>query len=144
MRSIFSLVVLVLMAPDCLAHGGGLDKHGCHNDRKSGGYHCHRASVPAPASALPAGPTSPSAVSRRSGASHEATEVPIASAVKAGSAAEAATHGGQVWLGDNAARIYFKAGCEASRLIPSSRVVKIEKEDTLKAMGYVRSSEPGC
>lgn len=24
------------------AHGGGLDGFGCHNDRKHGGYHCHR------------------------------------------------------------------------------------------------------
>jgi hypothetical protein len=25
-----------------VAHGGGLDGRGCHNDRKNGGYHCHR------------------------------------------------------------------------------------------------------
>lgn len=31
------------------AHGGGLDKYGCHNDRKRGGYHCHRG-VSAPVS----------------------------------------------------------------------------------------------
>jgi hypothetical protein len=24
------------------AHGGGLDAHGCHHDRKHGGYHCHQ------------------------------------------------------------------------------------------------------
>jgi len=24
------------------AHGGGLDKYGCHRDRKAGTYHCHR------------------------------------------------------------------------------------------------------
>lgn len=29
------------------AHGGGLNAEGCHNDRKRGGYHCHRGS-PAP------------------------------------------------------------------------------------------------
>jgi hypothetical protein len=23
-------------------HGGGLDAYGCHNNRKTGGYHCHR------------------------------------------------------------------------------------------------------
>ena len=23
-------------------HGGGLDGYGCHNNRKAGGYHCHR------------------------------------------------------------------------------------------------------
>lgn len=26
-----------------LAHGGGLNSDGCHNDRKKGGYHCHGA-----------------------------------------------------------------------------------------------------
>jgi hypothetical protein len=26
-------------------HGGGLDGYGCHNNRKSGGYHCHRGSL---------------------------------------------------------------------------------------------------
>jgi len=25
------------------AHGGGLNAEGCHNDRKNGGYHCHRS-----------------------------------------------------------------------------------------------------
>ena len=24
------------------AHGGGLDKDGCHNDRRAGEYHCHQ------------------------------------------------------------------------------------------------------
>ena len=24
------------------AHPGGLNAEGCHNDRKNGGYHCHR------------------------------------------------------------------------------------------------------
>ena len=23
-------------------YGGGLDAYGCHNNRKTGGYHCHR------------------------------------------------------------------------------------------------------
>ena len=26
------------------AHGGGLDASGCHNNHKTGGYHCHRPS----------------------------------------------------------------------------------------------------
>jgi endonuclease YncB( thermonuclease family) len=25
------------------AHGGGLNAEGCHNDRRNGGYHCHRS-----------------------------------------------------------------------------------------------------
>jgi len=31
------------------AHGGGLDKNGCHHDRKNGSYHCHRGGGAAPA-----------------------------------------------------------------------------------------------
>ena len=36
------------------AHGGGLNAEGCHNDRKNGGYHCHRAS----GNSRPSGPVS--------------------------------------------------------------------------------------
>ncbi|WP_423213590.1 YHYH domain-containing protein [Rivibacter subsaxonicus] len=28
------------------AHGGGLNSDGCHNNRKTGDYHCHRAPTP--------------------------------------------------------------------------------------------------
>ena len=30
------------------AHGGGLNAEGCHTNRKTGDYHCHRAASPAP------------------------------------------------------------------------------------------------
>jgi hypothetical protein len=33
---------LVVAAGRAAAHGGGLDKQGCHQDRKNGGYHCHK------------------------------------------------------------------------------------------------------
>ena len=42
------LAVLPAVADNAWAHGGGLNKDGCHNDRKNGGYHCHRASNPVP------------------------------------------------------------------------------------------------
>jgi len=45
------------------AHGGGLDRNGCHNDRRNGGYHCHRgAPAPAPSYGLSSGvgPDAPS------------------------------------------------------------------------------------
>lgn len=38
--SIFML--LATSSSSALAHGGGLDSYGCHNNRKHGGYHCHR------------------------------------------------------------------------------------------------------
>ncbi|WP_343055365.1 YHYH domain-containing protein [Sphingomonas aerophila] len=46
---VFSLPIIVgaLMAISPMssahAHSGGLDKNGCHRDRKNGGYHCHRS-----------------------------------------------------------------------------------------------------
>ncbi len=36
------LSAVVLTTGPVLAHGGGLDAHGCHHDRKNGGYHCHQ------------------------------------------------------------------------------------------------------
>lgn len=36
--------LLVLLAPSASAHGGGLNSEGCHNNRKTGDYHCHRGS----------------------------------------------------------------------------------------------------
>lgn len=36
---------LAVPMPSAQAHGGGLDANGCHNDRKRGDYHCHRAPV---------------------------------------------------------------------------------------------------
>lgn len=39
------------------AHGGGLNAEGCHNDRKNGGYHCHRAPAAARPQASPYGNT---------------------------------------------------------------------------------------
>lgn len=34
--------LLMLLAPAASAHGGGLNSEGCHNNRKTGDYHCHR------------------------------------------------------------------------------------------------------
>ena len=35
-------LAVLLLAPLAQAHPGGLNSEGCHNDRKNGGYHCHR------------------------------------------------------------------------------------------------------
>lgn len=43
--------VVILAAEGAHAHGGGLNKDGCHNNRKTGDYHCHRGparNTPAP------------------------------------------------------------------------------------------------
>ncbi|WP_347342359.1 excalibur calcium-binding domain-containing protein [Brevundimonas albigilva] len=36
-----------------VAHPGGLNSEGCHNDRKNGGYHCHRGSGGSPSTSRP-------------------------------------------------------------------------------------------
>jgi hypothetical protein len=35
-------------------HPGGLNSAGCHNNRKTGGYHCHRGPSASASSAVPA------------------------------------------------------------------------------------------
>ncbi|ROU08146.1 excalibur calcium-binding domain-containing protein [Lysobacter enzymogenes] len=51
-----ALLALLAAAPSAAsAHGGGLDRHGCHHDRRNGGYHCHRGGAPA-ATAVASGP----------------------------------------------------------------------------------------
>ena len=47
--------LLVLASGGVAAHGGGLNAEGCHNDRRNGGYHCHRA----PATSAPAASLAP-------------------------------------------------------------------------------------
>ena len=42
MKYLFILLTLSL-SEAVWSHGGGLNKDGCHNDRKNGGYHCHRS-----------------------------------------------------------------------------------------------------
>jgi hypothetical protein len=47
MRIQLLALVLFLIAPaSAIAHGGGLDANGCHTNRKTGDYHCHRAPAP--------------------------------------------------------------------------------------------------
>ncbi len=46
MRIILAIIALgagLGTAGSVCAHGGGLDKDGCHTNRKTGEYHCHRS-----------------------------------------------------------------------------------------------------
>lgn len=36
--------LLLAVATEGIAHPGSLNAEGCHNNRKTGDYHCHRAS----------------------------------------------------------------------------------------------------
>lgn len=42
MRALVAAVLLVSSTDAAIAHPGGLDASGCHNNRKTGDYHCHR------------------------------------------------------------------------------------------------------
>jgi len=43
---------LALASPVTFAHSGGLDSSGCHTNRKTGEYHCHRSPSATPASGV--------------------------------------------------------------------------------------------
>ena len=43
---IITVLMMLLLSIAIFSHGGRLNKEGCHNDRKNGGYHCHRSSTP--------------------------------------------------------------------------------------------------
>lgn len=48
MRKFQFILAAVLLAASgwAMAHGGGLNADGCHTNRKTGDYHCHRQQVP--------------------------------------------------------------------------------------------------
>jgi hypothetical protein len=48
------------------AHGGGLNAKGCHTNRKTGDYHCHRSPSPRPAR-QPESPAPPVRAGRQCG-----------------------------------------------------------------------------
>ena len=57
-RLALALAMTALIAPQVIAHGGGLDAQGCHTNSKTGDRHCHRSggSAPKPSSGLASGP----------------------------------------------------------------------------------------
>ena len=68
MRKPFCILLLAAAWPlAAAAHGGGLNAEGCHNNRKTGDYHCHRAARSTPT--RPASRAAPSAAPARQGGS---------------------------------------------------------------------------
>ena len=54
MRSTLPLLFALTLPVQADAHGGGLDRNGCHTNRKTGEYHCHGGSpVPSRSTLLP-------------------------------------------------------------------------------------------
>ena len=42
MKNLFISFLFYIFTFSIFPHGGGLNSEGCHNNRKTGGYHCHR------------------------------------------------------------------------------------------------------
>jgi len=76
MRSSLLLLGLAFVTGSpAFGHGGGLNAQGCHNNRKTGDYHCHRAAsapqAPRPVVSPPArGPASGVVKRSKSGICH--------------------------------------------------------------------------
>lgn len=49
---VFAFSLLFVSSP-LLAHGGGLDRNGCHTNRKTGDYHCHGGGLSTPPPSAP-------------------------------------------------------------------------------------------
>lgn len=64
------LIVLLSLAGMAMAHPGGLNKQGCHNNRQTGDYHCHRAPAAPSAPMRLAPPSEPSNPGNRPGTSY--------------------------------------------------------------------------
>lgn len=62
LRALGTTFAMILLQPcPAGAHPGGLNAEGCHNNRKTGDYHCHRAPAvqrTQQAAAMPAQPAS--------------------------------------------------------------------------------------
>ena len=41
-KNLFILFLFSIFTSSVFSHGGGLNSEGCHNNRKTGDYHCHR------------------------------------------------------------------------------------------------------
>ena len=49
---LLATIAILAMPVTAFAHGGGLNKEGCHNNRSTGDYHCHRGSSSSSSSSL--------------------------------------------------------------------------------------------
>ncbi len=107
MRTIIAIGAVILAsatgASDARAHGGGLDASGCHTNRKTGDYHCHRPQAAAVRLAAPAGSARPKA--RPSGGAY-------ANCAAARAAGAAPVRRGEPGDGPNLDRDGDGVGCE--------------------------------
>jgi hypothetical protein len=111
MRSTLPLLLLALalaLPIQTIAHGGGLDRNGCHTNRKTGEYHCHGGSPSPPRSSfLPESRRAPARSGDRGGA--------FANCDEARAAGAAPVHRGDPGYGPHLDRDNDGIGCEPYR-----------------------------
>jgi hypothetical protein len=111
-----SLIAIATCSADpTLAHGGGLDRHGCHHDRKRGGYHCHRGNASPPPSALDTAPARDFAPSNFAPARRPADGRAFANCSEARAAGAAPVRRGDPGYGPHLDRDGDGVGCEPRR-----------------------------
>ena len=112
MKRITIAMLALLCASDASAHGGGLNAEGCHTNRKTGDYHCHRAAANAAATYRP--PSTPStqlAPARQAPARGRA----FANCAEARAVGAAPVHRGDPGYGPHLDRDDDGIGCEPYR-----------------------------
>lgn len=105
-------VVSIIFPAATWAHGGGLDASGCHHNRKTGDYHCHRSTAqPAVtrAALAPGEAASPQALAP--GHDRPATR-PFANCAEARAAGAAPVRRGEPGYGPHLDRDNDGIGCE--------------------------------
>ncbi|MEO8366217.1 MAG: excalibur calcium-binding domain-containing protein [Pseudoxanthomonas sp.] len=109
------LLLAVAVLPGASAHGGGLDKQGCHHNRKTGEYHCHRGAGsprPAPSAEVDGNSFAPS---RAAPPHRQSRPRPFRNCTEARAAGAAPVHRGDPGYGAQLDRDNDGIGCEPYR-----------------------------
>lgn len=114
MRRVSCTTILLMSMVLCgaaHAHGGRLNAEGCHNNRKTGDYHCHRAAYQAPEPA----PSYRSANHLVPASDRTARTQPFANCAQARAAGAAPVRRGEPGYGPHLDRDGDGIGCESYR-----------------------------
>jgi hypothetical protein len=154
------LGVVLALAPGALwAHGGGLNAEGCHTNRKTGDYHCHRAPsaptryTPSPTYLAPAPRTTPSAraaptqpVERAAvqALAQPSAQPPNASQLGQVTAISLAETASKMFVGDMSTREYFPTGCRLAQQVRVGDALLFHTAEQAQRLGFSRTTRQGC
>ncbi|MBK8199251.1 MAG: excalibur calcium-binding domain-containing protein [Acidobacteria bacterium] len=99
----------LIWASPVFAHGGGLNAQGCHTNRKTGDYHCHRSVSPPPP---PPSRTDFDRTPPQTNVAAEEVTAPFANCTAARAAGAAPVYLGQPGYGSHLDRDGDGIGCE--------------------------------